>query len=354
MVMNFEISSGKIQKAKKVVVYGLEGVGKSTFAAQFPEPLFIDTEGSTSSMDVKRLPKPTSYEMLKQEIEFIKATKPCKTLVIDTIDWAESLIIEHLCKANNKSSIEKFGYGAGYVFLKEEEGRFLNLLEEVISEGINVVLTAHAQIRKFEEPNESGSYDRYELKLGKKTSSLSSPLFKEWADMVLFVNYQTFVQKDENGKAKAAGGRRMMFTTHHPCWDAKNRYGLPDVCEFDYKIIKPIIEEPLSNTSNAPKVEKPQTQENVPVEPKEPQIKENKPVSAIDFNSEEYQKIPNKIRDLMKCDSISIEKLKEVIFLKGFFPKDTPIENMPNDFWEFIASNWSNLKDFIIESEIQF
>lgn len=119
-------------------------------------------------MDVKRLPKPTSYEMLKQEIEFIKATKPCKTLVIDTIDWAESLIIEHLCKANNKSSIEKFGYGAGYVFLKEEEGRFLNLLEEVISEGINVVLTAHAQIRKFEEPNESGSYDRYELKLGKR------------------------------------------------------------------------------------------------------------------------------------------------------------------------------------------
>ena len=242
--MNFEISSGKIQKAKKVVVYGLEGVGKSTFAAQFPEPLFIDTEGSTSSMDVKRLPKPTSYEMLRQEIEFIKTTKPCKTLVIDTIDWAESLIIEHLCRANDKSSIEKFGYGAGYVYLKEEEGRFLNFLEELISEGINVVLTAHAQIRKFEEPNESGSYDRYELKLGKKTSSLSSPLFKEWADMVLFVNYQTFVQKDENGKTKAAGGRRMMFTTHHPCWDAKNRYGLPDVCEFDYKVIKPIIEEP--------------------------------------------------------------------------------------------------------------
>ena len=78
------------------------------------------------------------------------------------------------------------------------------------------------------------------------------------------------------------------------------------------------------------------------------------PVSAIDFESEEYQKIPSKVRDLMKCDSISIEKLKEVIFLKGFFPKDTPIENMPNDFWEFIASNWSNLKDFITETEMQF
>lgn len=100
--------------------------------------------------------------------------------------------------------------------------------------------------------------------------------------------------------------------------------------------------------------ERPQPQENVPVKPKEPQIKENKPVSAIEFESEEYQKIPNSVRDLMKCDNISIEKLKEVIFLKGFFPRDTPIENMPNEFWEFIASNWSNLKDFIIESEIQF
>ena len=172
--------------------------------------------------------------------------------------------------------------------------------------------------------------------------------------MVLFANYQTFVSKDEKGKTKVSGNRRVMYTVHNACWDAKNRDGLPEMCDFDYRVIKPIIEEPLNNVSSVHVNEKPQTQVNVPVELKETQIKENKPVSAIDFESEEYQKIPSKVRDLMKCDSISIEKLKEVIFLKGFFPKDTPIENMPNDFWEFIASNWSNLKDFIIESEIQF
>ena len=367
VVMNFEITSGINDKPLKVVVYGPEGIGKSTFAAQFPEPLFIDTEGSTDFMNVRRLPKPTSYEMLKEEVMYAAKNKLCKTLVIDSIDWGERLIIDHICQKAGLKGIEDFGYGNGYVYLEEEEGRFLNLLEEARSIGnMAIVLTAHSQIRKFEEPNQTGKYDRYELKLGKKTGGKSSGLIREWADMVLFVNYQTFVSEvDNNGKGKAVGGKRMMYTTHKPCWDAKNRHGLPEECEFNYEVIRPFVEKSLTGNQfeqvrsvqpmSAPATDKkPQIQENVPVKPKEPQIKENNPVSAIDFESEEYQKIPSKVRDLMKCDNISIEKLKEVIFLKGFFPKDTPIENMPNDFWEFIASNWSNLKDFITETEMQF
>lgn len=360
--MDFEITSGVNDKPLKVVVYGPEGIGKSTFAAQFPNPLFIDTEGSTDFMNVRRLPKPTSYEMLKEEVMYAAKNKLCKTLVIDSIDWGERLIIDHICQKAGLKGIEDFGYGNGYVYLEEEEGRFLNLLEEARSVGnMAIVLTAHSQIRKFEEPNQTGKYDRYELKLGKKTGGKSSGLIREWADMVLFVNYQTFVSEvDNNGKGKAVGGKRMMYTTHKPCWDAKNRHGLPEECEFNYEVIRPFVEKSLTGNqveqvqSAVPVNKKPQTKVNASVEPKEPQLKENKPVSAIDFESEEYMKIPNSVRDLMKCDSISIEKLKEVIFLKGFFPRDTPIENMPSEFWEFIASNWGNLKDFIIESEIQF
>lgn len=97
-----QITRGKIAKAQKVVFYGPEGIGKSTFAAQFPDPVFIDTEGSTSNMDVARLDKPTSWTMLLQQIQFVKANKPCKTLVIDTIDWAERMAIEHICASNQK------------------------------------------------------------------------------------------------------------------------------------------------------------------------------------------------------------------------------------------------------------
>ena len=198
----YEITSGVVSSAQKVVIYGPEGIGKSTFAAQFPDPVFIDTEGSTKKLNIRRFPKPTSWEMLKNEVKEAMNGRLCKTLVIDTFDWAEQLCIETICSAHQKKGIEDFGYGNGYVYEKEEIGKFLNLLQEVVDSGINVVLTAHAQMRKFEQPDELGAYDRWELKLGKKTSSQISPLVKEWADMVLFANYKTYaVAVDKDGKA---------------------------------------------------------------------------------------------------------------------------------------------------------
>jgi len=114
-----KITQGKIITAKKVVVYGTEGIGKSTFAAQFPDPLFIDTEGSTKELDIRRFEKPSSWEMLKEQVEYVKKNKPCKTLVIDTIDWAEQLCLEAVCARYNKKGIEDFGYGNVYVYEKE-------------------------------------------------------------------------------------------------------------------------------------------------------------------------------------------------------------------------------------------
>lgn len=122
-------------------------------------------------MDVARLPKASSWQMLLDQVDYVR-THPtmCKTLVIDTIDWAESMCIRHICDKHRKSGIEDFGYGNGYVYVKEELGKFLNQLTEVVEAGVNVVLTAHAQIRKFEQPDELGAYDRWELKLGNENS----------------------------------------------------------------------------------------------------------------------------------------------------------------------------------------
>ena len=185
------ITRGVQSRAQKTVIYGPEGVGKSQLASQFPEPLFIDTEGSTGNMDVARLDKPTSWTMLMNQIAFVKSNPTvCKSLVIDTIDWAERLCIEHICASHNKKGIEDFGYGNGYTYVSEEFGRLLNRLQELVDIGVNVVLTAHAQIKKFEQPDEMGAYDRWELKLGKKTTSQTAPLVKEWCDLLLFCNYK--------------------------------------------------------------------------------------------------------------------------------------------------------------------
>lgn len=358
--MALNISRGVVFKAQKIIVYGPEGIGKSTFASQFPEPVFIDTEGSTNLMDVARLPRPTSWTMLLAMIKEIKNTPGCcKTLIVDTVDWAEQLCVAHVCATYDKKGIEDFGYGKGYVFVKEEIGRFLNLLSDVTEAGINVVLTAHSTIRKFELPDECGSYDRYELKLGNKTGSQTSALVKEWADMVLFVNYkQRVVEIDK--KKKAQGGSRVMYTQHHPCWDAKNRHDLKPELPFAYEQIAYCIpnhadKEPKPQTPPAADVKQDSITKTVQAMtdsaraagldvPEMPRESVNQPVPAQSAEDQQFQlkeekpdlgdlnRLPQSLTDLMTANNVTIDEIQQVVSIKGYYPKNTPIQNYDPGF----------------------
>lgn len=343
------INTGVIPKAQKVVLYGVEGIGKSTFAAQFPNALFIDTEDSTLHMDVKRFDKPTSWQMLLQQVDFVKHNRPCQTLVIDTIDWAEEICKRHLMAANGWNAIDSEGYGKKYVALAKEMGELLNKLSDIIDVGINVVITAHAQLRKKEEPDEMGAYDRYELKLEKKTA----PIVKEWADMVLFANYKTTIITDSKTESKkATGGQRMMFTTHRPTWDAKNRVGLPDAVTFDYNHIKPIIDN-ITQALYQPVQTEPL---NVPFQD-EPVEVPRETEQAIDFSREVPAEtpavIPRDISDLMALSNVTVEEIKAVIYQGGFMPQDTPLENIPHDLWGYLVTNWQNGVMHLLNTKIR-
>lgn len=370
------ITKGVIATAQKVVIYGPEGIGKSTLASKFPNPLFIDTEGSTNNMDVARLDKPSSWSMLLEELRFVKESRPCKTLIIDTIDWAERLAIEHTCQSENKTSIEDFGYGSGYVKVEETVGRLLNMLQDLVDSGINVVLTAHAQIRKFEQPDELGAYDRYELKLGKKTQARTSALVKEWADMVLFCNYKVTVTTSNNGKKKAQGGKRIIYTTHTPAWDAKNRFNMPEEMPMDYQSIaavfdnlpnsQPVEQKEMTETqvdttqqsqtepepAPIPTEAPPEQSEDTVLDPREiTSAKSSFDAQATSSEATTDPGIPKPLLDLMKTQQVTPEEIKWAVSERGYYPRDTPITNYDPKFIQgVLIGAWQQVLTMILNN----
>lgn len=366
-----KIHTGKAGGALKVVVYGPEGIGKSTLAAHFPRPVFIDTEGSTRHMDVSRTDKPSSWTMLMEQVQYIRSDPGvCSTLVIDTADWAEQLCIASICANKKLSGIEDMGYGKGYVYLAEEFGRLLNLLEEIVGRGVHVVLTAHAMMRKFEQPDEMGAYDRWELKLQKKTSAL----VKEWSDLLLFANYKTLsVATDDKGKKfKAQGGRRVIYTSHHPCWDAKNRLGLPEELPLDFSALAQYISTGTAPSAPVSPPPAPSTPPPPPAQVVTPAPapapagtsapKQSAPPPPISEPAPSPTPVPRKddakpqdnagalkaLRDLMTAHGVEDSEVQAAFAARGYFPLQTPLENLPADFIQgVLVGAWEQVYDWI-------
>lgn len=340
-----EIIRGKLPGALKVVVYGPEGIGKSTFASQFPCPLFIDTEGSTRHMDVARTPKPTSWPMLLGLVdEVIRDPSLCRTLVVDTMDWAELMCTQYVCDKYQKKSIEEFGYGKGYTYLSEEFGRLLNQLSEVVERGVHVVVTAHAKMRKFEQPDELGAYDRWEMKLSAK----NAPLVKEWADMVLFASYKTYAVKTESGKVKGQGGERRMYTAHHPCWDAKNRFGLAPELPFDFAQIASVIGEAPSISEPAPQNEPKPV--NSPANPAQEVEGNLAPAQDDGLVPDIPDGIPQALADLMRANNVTATDIQTAVSAKGYFPLGMEITDYPKDFIDgCLIGAWDQVYQVILQ-----
>lgn len=356
--MAFQITSGKVEKPQKVVVYGPEGIGKTTLAAQFPSPLFIDTEGGSGHLDVRRLPSPDSWQMLLDEVTWVRDyPEECGgTLVVDTADWAESLCTKMVCDKNDWKGIESPGYGKGYTYVKEEFGRLLNLLSECVERGLNVVLTAHAQIVKFEQPDEAGAYDRWEMKLYRKQTA---PMVKEWADAVLFANYKTIVIADSTKdgkvtKARATGGKnRVLYCTHSATWDAKNRWGLPDEVPMEWAQLAPFVPAPATPAAQAAPAEP-----DVPfaTEPTEAERAVEAGVEAVAAVAEASAAMPEgggwmghlvPLMQLMAADGIDEDQLCEAVWRKGYAARDQKLTKYSKDVVDWIVSVWPAMREFI-------
>lgn len=219
-----KIVRGIRQTAKRIVLHGVEGIGKSTLASQFPEAVILDTEDGTNHIDVARV-RCDDWATLEGSMhELARDPQGFRTVVIDSIDWAERHLVDHLLAKANKRSIEDFGFGKGYTMVAEAMGRLLTVADTLIDRGLNVALVGHTMVKRTSPPDLDEGYDRFELKLTKQ----SGPLVKEWADAIIFANYRTKVVEGADGRMKARGGKeRVLHTERAAAWDAKNRFGLP-------------------------------------------------------------------------------------------------------------------------------
>lgn len=327
--MKLNITKGVQPKPLKVCLYGVEGIGKTTFASQFPDPLFVDLDKGSTWLDVARV-HAGSWKELIEIVKTVYTEKPCKTLVIDTADAAERLCIKHICGEQGKKGIEDFGYGAGYTYLAEEFSFLLVQLETVILSGINVVLLAHATMKRVSKPDDMGEYDHWELKLNTKTTNKVAPLVKEWADLLLFADYKTILITDGN-KKKATGGERIMYTTHTPFADAKNRFGLPDELPFRFDSIGYLLENKLKPKAKA----KSKAKEKSDPAPETEEI--NLPLEAL--------------KKLMERDGVTEAEIRKAVCEQEYFPETTPIDEYPAEFIDNnLIENWEALKSYIADN----
>ena len=239
--MALKIERGRRHSPVRAVVYGTEGIGKSTLAAAFPAPVILDTEEGTHHLDVARVSIGSWDELRAAIAELGGGRGEFRTVVIDSADWAERLLVEHLLAEHKQKSIEGFGFGKGYTLLAEGFGRLLTQCDALIGVGLNVVFVAHSKVQRTSPPDMADGFDRYELKLTKQTA----PLLKEWCDLLAFCNYKTAVTEGSDGRKKATGGkRRLMHLERAAAWDAKNRYGLDAELPMTIESLAPIFAEP--------------------------------------------------------------------------------------------------------------
>ena len=246
------VTSTETNRAPKILLYGVHGIGKSTFGAQLPKPIFLRTEDGMKGHQfegIPRLPIARSWEQVKAQMAMLIGDEHnYRSLVVDSIDWLERLIFEKVATNKDVEDINDIGYSAGYKMATTHMMTFLSLCDELYRERkMLICFLGHAGITKYDPPD-GEAYDKYGLALHKWVV----PLVYEWVDNAIFVNFKTRVKSsgDSFGQAKfkgLGGNERSMYTEFRATHHAKNRYSLPYEMDFDEKTAWSSLEKLIFN-----------------------------------------------------------------------------------------------------------
>lgn len=245
------VTKGRItDKPKRILVHGVDGVGKSTFAACAPNPIFIGTEDGSEHLDVTRFPQPETWDDVLDAIRTLTETDhDHKTLTLDSLDWAEPMLWASICQEHGAKTIDDVGggFGKGYTAALDGWRVFLSAIERLQrAKGMHVVLIAHSYIKVFKNP-QGDDFDRYILKLNEKAAGL----LREWCKGVYFANFETFAVKDKAKRVRGVStGARLLYTQRTAAFDAKDRYGLPEEIPLSWDEFDKFAREGAGNLEN--------------------------------------------------------------------------------------------------------
>lgn len=230
------ISSAKHKSPPRIFLYGTHGIGKSTFAASMPNPVFLQTEDGLSGLDVPSFPLATTSDEIFQAINSLYTEEhDFKTVVLDSADWLENIFVREI---EDKYDAKDLAYGKAAVFLADKWREMLAGLNALRNDkGMVVCILGHQNIKRFDSPETEG-YDRFEPKL----QARSSALVQEWSDVVFFASYKTIIKKEDVGFGKTnnrgiSNGERILYTNERPAALAKNRYSMPDTLPMNWESV---------------------------------------------------------------------------------------------------------------------
>lgn len=252
------VSRGKILGALIHTLYGIEKIGKTTFAATgSPNAIFLAVEKGTEQLDVQRFPKPESFQDVLSAINYLlNEEHDFKTLVLDSLDASEILAQREVVNQNQVASLEDLGFGSGY---KQADEKMLNLLDglELLRDqkGMQIIIIAHSKISTFNDPD-AESHSVYEIDCRSKVVGR----VKYISDCLLFANFDKIIKETKQGlktdvKAESTG-RRTVFTQHRASFSAGNRIGLPAIIPLDGERYWTWINQNYYNITNEKKGDK--------------------------------------------------------------------------------------------------
>lgn len=216
-----------------IVLYGVDGIGKTTLATEAPDAVYLHTRGENlpSGMKTPKAPIKDYLDLKDSLIDLVEDDHDFRWVILDALDGIEPLVWEEVCYENNKENMEAFGFGKGYLAADEYWGEILDLLIELKEMSIGVIILAHPSIELFQSPI-SEPYNRYTIKIHKRANAL----IREASDIVAFMNHRVKIKETEVSRGKkvshAEGKSRMIYLSGEAAWDAKNRYSMPDSLEY--------------------------------------------------------------------------------------------------------------------------